>query len=361
MKLLALLFLLLFSASVFAQSTIDFEATTDTAGWVQFSNVANDPNNFVVTTNPSVTPGMNATANAAELNILAGADPWAGVYKDVTPFVITASNDHPTVMVYKSVISNFDFKLEGTGALGQDNNVPNTQVNQWEMLTFDYSAAIGDTVKRITIIPDFPATRTAGSVDYFDLVTFVQSTVPVELTSFRAIAVGNNVELHWNTATETNNSGFEVQRSADNVTFAKIAFISGHGTSTKSNNYSFTDKNVSSHLYYRLKQLDMDGTYKYSKVVEVNISKQFTYSLNQNYPNPFNPSTVISYSVPEKSFVSLKVYNVLGKEVASLVNNQEEAGIHQINFNAMNLSSGIYFYTIRAGNFTATKKLMLLK
>ena len=79
MKLLALLFLLLFSASVFAQSTIDFEATTDTAGWVQFSNVANDPNNFVVTTNPSVTPGMNATANAAELNILAGADPWAGV------------------------------------------------------------------------------------------------------------------------------------------------------------------------------------------------------------------------------------------------------------------------------------------
>ena len=105
----------------------------------------------------------------------------------------------------------------------------------------------------------------------------------------------------------------------------------------------------------------MDGTYKYSKVVEANAAKPLNFALNQNYPNPFNPTTTISYSIPEKSFVSLKVYNILGKEVSSLVSSQEEAGSHQVNFNAMNLSSGIYFYTIRAGNFTATKKLMLLK
>ena len=200
----------------------------------------------------------------------------------------------------------------------------------------------------------------ANASDYRTL-DLMQTPLPVELTSFRALAVDNNVELHWNTATETNNSGFEVQRSTDKVSFAKIGFIKGHGTTTKVSEYSFTDNTASGRVYYRLKQLDFDGTSKYSKVVEVNLSKPISFSLNQNYPNPFNPSTVISYSVPEKSFVSLKVYNVLGKEVASLVNNQEEAGIHQVNFNAMNLSSGIYFYTIRAGNFTATKKLMLLK
>jgi len=127
------------------------------------------------------------------------------------------------------------------------------------------------------------------------------------------------------------------------------------------NQYSFTDENVSGSLYYRLKQVDFNGNFKYSKVVEVNVTNPLTFALSQNYPNPFNPTTVISYSVPQESFVSLKVYNILGKEVASLVSNQVEAGIHEVNFNASNLSSGMYFYTIKAGNFTATRKLLLLK
>ncbi len=363
MKYALLLFLFSFSVCAVAQTTIDFEATADTSNWVQFSNVANDPANFVVVSNPAITPGLNETAHAAKLNILAGADPWAGVYsKTITPFVVTTANAHPSVMVYKSVISNFDFKLEGVGAnLGQDHNVPNTKVNQWEMLTFDYTAAIGDTVKRITIIPDFPSTRTAGSVDYFDLITFVPPVVPVELTSFSAVAAGNKVELKWNSATEINNSGYEIERSSDNANFVKIGFIHGHGTTTQANEYSFIDNNASGHLYYRLKQVDFDGTFKYSKAIEVNVSRPVDFSLNQNYPNPFNPSTTIGYSIPENSFVTIKIFDVLGNEVASLVNSQMEAGEHSINFNASNLSSGIYYYQINAGNNIAIKKLMLLK
>ena len=105
----------------------------------------------------------------------------------------------------------------------------------------------------------------------------------------------------------------------------------------------------------------MTDTYKYSKTVEVSSLSPVQFSLSQNYPNPFNPSTTISYSLPQDNFVSLKVYNVLGNEVATLVNEQITAGDHKINFNASNLSSGVYYYTIRTGNFTSTKKLMLLK
>ena len=362
MKKLLLLFILSFSISVFAQNLWDFETTAQDTGWTVFTPTADT---FSVVPNPDKS-GLDTSAHVAKFTITngTGVNPWEGVFNThVTPFVLTADNCNPTLLVYKDTTTRVDFKIEGTWGNSGDTFDSNTVANKWQMVSYDFSAYIGKTVTTITVIPDFghEGTRNYSSVSYFDDIEFVHTVVPVELTSFRALAVGSNVVLHWNTATETNNSGFEIQRSSNNVNFARVGFIPGHGTSTKTNEYSFTDQNVSGHLYYRLKQLDMDGTYKYSKVVEVNIAKQFTYALNQNYPNPFNPSTEISYSIPEKSFVSLKVYNVLGKEIASLVNNQEEAGIHQINFNAANLSSGMYFYTIRAGNFTATKKLMLLK
>ena len=143
--------------------------------------------------------------------------------------------------------------------------------------------------------------------------------------------------------------------------FTKIGFVNGHGTSTESNVYTYVDKNVNGTMYYKLKQIDFDGTYKYSKTVETSTTKPVEFSLSQNYPNPFNPSTTISYSIPQDNFVSLKVYNVLGNEVATLVNGQITAGTHNVHFNASNLSSGVYYYTIRTGNFSSTKKLMLLK
>jgi hypothetical protein len=362
MKKLFLLVIFLFSVSVFAQDVWDFETTAQDTGWTVFTPAADT---FSVVANPDIS-GLNTTAHVAKFTITngTGVNPWEGVFNThVTPFVVTAQNDHPTLLVYKDTTSRVDFKIEGAGWNSGDTFDSNTVAHQWVQVSYDFSKWIGKTVTTITVIPDFAsgASRTYSSVSYFDLITFTPANVPVELTSFMALTISNNVVLHWSTATETNNAGFDVERSNNNVDFAKIGFIKGHGTSTMVTQYSFTDENVSGSLYYRLKQVDFNGNFKYSKVVEVNSINPLTFALSQNYPNPFNPTTVISYSVPQASFVSLKVYNILGKEVASLVSNQVEAGIHKVNFNASNLNSGMYFYTIKAGNFTATRKLMLLK
>ncbi len=191
--------------------------------------------------------------------------------------------------------------------------------------------------------------------------------VPVELTTFSAEVSQGAVVLSWKTATETNNSGFEVQRSIDGKSFAKIAFIKGQGSAVKENSYSYSDKVTNGGVfYYRLKQIDFNGSYKYSNVVQATSMVPKTFSLAQNYPNPFNPSTVISYDLPVDSKVVIRLYDILGNEVSTLVNREEAAGSYKITFNAHNtnnkqLSSGIYFYKIEAGNFTAIKKMMLLK
>jgi hypothetical protein len=195
----------------------------------------------------------------------------------------------------------------------------------------------------------------------FRTLNLVNTVVPVELSSFSAAAVPGGVKLNWVTATEKNNRGFEIERSIDNKTFVNIAFVDGKGTTTSQTEYSYVDKNSFGTTYYRLKQIDFDGAFEYSKVVEVNSLADLKYDLEQNYPNPFNPTTTISYSIPENSFVTIKVFDVLGNEVASLVNEEMETGRHKIDFNAANLSSGVYYYSITAGNFTASKKFILMK
>ena len=191
--------------------------------------------------------------------------------------------------------------------------------------------------------------------------------LPVELESFSVISKGSNIELNWITATEVNNKGFEIERKTDN-TWKTIGFVSGKGTTTNTNKYYFTDdlKNISGNgsFAYRLKQVDYDGTYKYSNEVAVQVnSNPVEYSLLQNYPNPFNPSTVIKYSVKENTHVILKIFDMLGREVSTLLDEEKPAGTYTINFNAAGagLSSGTYFYTIKAGNFVKTKKMLLLK
>ncbi len=189
-------------------------------------------------------------------------------------------------------------------------------------------------------------------------------SVPVELTSFAAVPGNGNVALNWSTASETNNQGFEVERRV-NGSWTKIAFVSGAGSTTQAQNYSYTD-NVSSlnvaKVSYRLRQIDFNGSYSYSSVVEVDLNQiPKVYSLDQNYPNPFNPSTKISYQLPQNGFVSLKVYNAIGKEVATLVNEEKSAGRYEVNFDAAGLSSGLYFYTIQTGSFQETKKMILIK
>ncbi len=186
--------------------------------------------------------------------------------------------------------------------------------------------------------------------------------VPVELVSFNASVSGKDVILKWTTATETNNKGFQVERKSADGSYSSISFVDGNGTTTESKQYSYTDKNVVSGNYtYRLKQVDFDGSYRYSNEVDVNLNSPVVFTLEQNYPNPFNPSTSIEYSIPQDGFVTLKVYNSLGQEVSRLVNNFTKAGSHSVTFNAGSFASGIYYYKIESGSQVMVKKMMLLK
>jgi hypothetical protein len=193
----------------------------------------------------------------------------------------------------------------------------------------------------------------------------VQNTTPVELKSFTANVMGNDVKLNWSTATEINNFGYKVDRmDKKSGNWENITFINGNGNSTINHNYSYTDKNLNSGNYtYRLVQTDLSGSTKiYNLEGEVTITQATNFEISQNYPNPFNPSTTIKYQIPENGNVSLKIYNPAGKEVAQLVNGNVAAGVHEVSFNASNLSSGVYFYVIRGGsNFVQTKKMILLK
>ena len=190
----------------------------------------------------------------------------------------------------------------------------------------------------------------------------VSQGTPVELASFTANVNEGNVTLNWLTASETNNQGFDIERKSSASKFEKIGFISGIGTSTESHSYTFTDKNVETGNYsYRLKQLDYDGTFEYSKEINVDVTVPLEFALDQNYPNPFNPSTTISYSIPVKSRVTLKIFNALGKEIITLVNEEKSEGNYDVKFDASGIPSGIYFYKLNAGEFSSTKKMILLK
>jgi len=194
--------------------------------------------------------------------------------------------------------------------------------------------------------------------------------VPVELTSFNAVLNNNVVNLSWATATEVNNLGFEIQRKLDEYEWMIIGFKDGNGTTTEPKKYSFQN-NISdlkkTKIYYRLKQIDYNGNFSFSDEVEISNFPD-VYSLDQNYPNPFNPSTIIKFNLANAGFTTLKLYDVLGKEVAILVNGALEAGAHEVSFDASNLPadrlglpSGTYFYTLTSGSFTESRKMMFLK
>ena len=191
-------------------------------------------------------------------------------------------------------------------------------------------------------------------------------SLPVELTSFAAVTDNRNVTLNWSTATELNNSGFQIERSSGSE-FQSVGFIAGHGTTTEVQNYSFVDQNVVAGNYsYRLKQIDFNGNFEYSDVVEVEVLGVKEFTLGQNYPNPFNPSTSINFSLAVDSKVSLRIFDVLGQEVATLVNGQLAAGSQRVSFDASSLNSGVYFYRIDADGidgqkFSSTRKMILTK
>ncbi|MFA6980882.1 MAG: YCF48-related protein [Ignavibacteriaceae bacterium] len=185
---------------------------------------------------------------------------------------------------------------------------------------------------------------------------------PVELVSFSSTVFDNQVNLAWKTATEVNNSGFDIERNIDAANWMKIGFVKGQGSTTESSSYTFVDSpNKNGKISYRLKQVDFDGSYTYSDAIEVDLSIPVEFSLAQNYPNPFNPVTTLNYSIATRSKVELKIYTILGKQVMNLVNQTQEAGNYKVEFDASKLASGIYFYELTAGQFSAKKKMVLLK
>ena len=187
--------------------------------------------------------------------------------------------------------------------------------------------------------------------------------LPVELSSFTSETETNNVTLNWTTSSEENNAGYDIERSVINDNWSKAGFVKGNGTTNNTINYTFTDKNLQSGKYkYRLKQTDFNGNFKYYELSnEVTIGVPDKFYLSQNYPNPFNPTSNLGFGISKLGFVSLKVYDSQGKEVAVLVNENKAPGYYNIQFNGSNLSSGVYYYRLESKSFVQTKRMMLLK
>ncbi len=194
--------------------------------------------------------------------------------------------------------------------------------------------------------------------------------VPVELLAFNVEQSNSNINLEWQTATETNNLGFEIQRAilslnddAADVQFPTIGFVKGSGTTTEPKSYSFSDNIINlncAKVAYRLKQIDSNGSYKIYDAKVISFAP-FKYSLSQNYPNPFNPETKIDFQLPTAENVTLTLFDVLGREVATIINEVRQAGYHSVKLDANNLTAGVYLYRLKTSSFTEVKKMVVAK
>ena len=293
--------------------------------------------------------------------------------------------------------NHIDFTAPGDLILGLDYQSPDTFMTYWcgtsqatpmvsgivsLMLGLDTSLTFQEVYDKLRLSAHDqvgPSNEdTPGFDQYFgwgrvDAYGAVQAVLPVRIVSFAATVTPSHlVRLEWRTLSEVNNFGFEVQRRHDvQGEFQTIpnGFVPGHGTTNIPQDYSYTDS--TSHaprLWYRLKQIDLDGAIRYSAAVQVDIptsivsnSHPSRFLLHQNFPNPFNPSTVISYELPKSTRVRLSLFNTLGQLVEVLVEEEQQTGRHEATLDASSLASGVYVYRIEAGEYVQTKRLLLLK
>jgi hypothetical protein len=249
--------------------------------------------------------------------------------------------------------------------------------------------------KVVTISIEYITATSTGSISWFaglpsysvadgsnNVITGTRLTIPselsaiplpVELTSFTSKLLNDKIQLNWVTKTEVNNYGFNVERSINEGEWNSIGFVEGHGTSTSPKEYTFSDKDIytgGSKFQYRLKQIDNDGSFEYSDVIEVEVVPA-QFELSQNYPNPFNPSTTIRFSLPKETQLKINIYNMLGELVNTIAEGTYEAGYHKVTFsaksgstsggNASPLPSGAYIYRIESPDFVQVKKMVLIK
>jgi hypothetical protein len=212
----------------------------------------------------------------------------------------------------------------------------------------------------------FSSGNTTAQYSPVNIGSGLDSPTPVELSSFTVKTKQNIINLNWQTKTEVNNYGFEIERASSSTSpvqdWEKIGFVNGNGNSNSPKDYSFIDKNPvgGTKFVYRLKQIDNDGQFEYSKEVEVEVVPN-EFALYQNYPNPFNPATNIKFSLPKAARVNLSVYNLLGENIATLLNEEKEAGFYNVQFDASSLSSGVYIYRLTTEDFIQIKKMNFIK
>ncbi|MFA6598421.1 MAG: T9SS type A sorting domain-containing protein [Ignavibacteriaceae bacterium] len=329
-------------------------------------------------TPPTATPGTNN--NPVGRFQLTGSS-YGGVLQALTVSFSGTRSGVSNVKLWSSTDNSFNSgtdvqlnsKSDGSSiTFNSFNSLVDNSSGTYYFLTVDLAS--GATGSVTATIPSQASFTFAGANQPGSFTTAVLTSatapLPVELSSFSAQQTGNMVTLNWSTATEVRNYGFEVEKSKGksqnsnvDVSWEKIGFVQGNGNSNSPKSYSFVDKAVPIGKYsYRLKQIDFDGQYEYSPVVDVQVDAPLTFALKQNYPNPFNPKTIIGYQLPNANHVILKVYDILGSEVAVLVNGLQTAGDYEIPFDGEKLNSGIYFYKLQTSDgFTAIKKLMLVK
>jgi 3-phytase len=279
--------------------------------------------------------------------------------------VFNGHNHHMEHLTVPGQLTQYCMQGAGGRSLYSFVRDPSPAISEWKFNNQDGACKVIVTQDNITV--EFWSTN--GTTETLEYSFSLNNPLPVELSYFEGKVFNDKIKLNWRTETEIDNYGFEVERKRQDVrseTWEKIGFVEGSGNSNSPKDYSFTDDltltpDLTYTLRYRLKQLDTDGKFEYSKVIEVELGSPQKFELSQNYPNPFNPETKITYSLTESGNVKLTVYNLLGEQVAVLVNEFKEAGFHTINFNAENLLSGIYIYRINAEQFSDTKKMLLIK
>jgi len=326
--------------------------------------------------NPGGTPSTPNTSN-----VYFDAGKLVGTAKDYyqgscnqTGTSATNSNENGTVFGQNTI--TFAFNNDGGTNHGLEMAIPFAQIGATSSMSIEVFACVVSFTAYFSNVsvpgnmgsgnPGFNVDFTGASTGPFHTNT---SPLPVELSTFTAAVANSAVELNWKTATEVNNYGFEVQRAvsgkqSESLNWEKIGFVNGAGNSSSPKQYSFTDKGITFGSYsYRLKQIDVDGQYKYSSVVNVSAGQLPNgFVLNQNYPNPFNPSTQIQFGFNDNTRATLTVYNVLGQKVASLFDGVAQAGqLYNITFNGDNFASGIYYYKLQSDNHTQIKKMLLMK
>lgn len=435
--LFALLFVFMIGNGVFAQPThtIDFEPAGIGADWdwIVGENGDNPPLEFISNPDPS---GINTSATVAKFIARQAGNPWALFFTDDDgQFTFDATNSTVKIMVWKPVISPVHIKVEGATGTPTELTVENTVTNQWEELTFDFSASIGQTFNRIVILPDFYA-RPQDNTIYVDniqvpdgeIIVLPEPTVPAPTPTLPANEVisifseayptlpGVNLNPNWGQGTvfsiieiqgdstmvygNLNYQGTELNQNLNLVSagmqYIHIDFWTPNSTelnffliSPGPNQQSValvppgaTEEWVSVDIPLSQFQpavnltevfqlmftgngtIYLDNIYfstMLSDVKEIHDATPTDFTLEQNYPNPFNPSTNIRFSLTEANKVKLSVYNLLGQEVATLVNEFMNAGTYEVNFDAQNLPTGTYFYSISAGDFKSVKKMLLIK